>query len=214
MHNLHNLLGGAGGQKQLTVFLGATLTFPEHLGSSSAKGRHVAAFSADRQEAWCSRLPAACPLRHAGHAVLRPRWPRTGTGTDTGTGTGMGTGTGQPGRAAALGSEQRHLGSYRAPQQRSGPEHFVQDVGKPGHGKSLFLSDSDLFARCNKAQVQGNSSGLQYVKFCSLCQDRCWQFQEMIPNLLTEEQNVLPGDFMVIKLMAVANFKKHYHLNA
>lgn len=144
----------------------------------------------------CSRLRLACPLRHARHAVLRPRWPRSGTA--------------QPGRA------QRHLGTHCAPQQRSAPRRSAscKDVEKPGHGKSPFLSDSDLFARCNKAQVQGNSSGLQYVKFCSLCQDWCRRFQEMIPNLLTGEQNVLLGDFMVIKLMAVANFKKHYHLNA
>lgn len=57
--------------------------------------------------------------------------------------------------------------------------------------KRLFPSDSVLFACYNKAQVRGNSSGLQYVKFCSLCQDRCWQFHETIPCLLPEEQNVL-----------------------
>ena len=87
-------------------------------------------------------------------------------------------------------------------------------VEKPGHGKHLFQSDSVLFACYNKAQVQGNSSGLQYVKFCSLCQDWRRQFQEMIPCLLPGEQNVLLRDFTVIKLMPVENFKKCYHLNA
>lgn len=87
-------------------------------------------------------------------------------------------------------------------------ECFAQGRGKPGHGKRLFPSDSVLFACCNKAQVQGNSSGLQYEKCCSLCQGWCRQFQEMIPCLLPGEQNVLLRDFTAIKLMPVVNFKK------
>lgn len=72
LHNLHKLLG-AEGQKQPTVFLRAILTFPKHLGSSSAKGRHRAAISVGSQEA-CSGLRAALPAQarqaHCPEAVM------------------------------------------------------------------------------------------------------------------------------------------------
>lgn len=123
---------------------------------------------------------------------------------------------GRSGQAGSLpaGGQQR-LGTHNARCWRSGRGRSAshKDVEKPGYGERLFPSDSVLFACCNKARVHGNSSGLQYTKFCSLCQGWCRQFQEMIPVLLPGEQNVLLRDFTVIKIVPVANFKKLCHLN-
>ena len=165
----------------------------------SARGRRVAAFP-DASEA----------CRRRGRALSVPSLPRRSGMPST-------PALPLPSRAGGL-----PAGGYRASARTTRVAGARGEAGvlrarmwkKPGRGKRLFLSDSVLFACCNKAQVQGNSSGLQYLKFCGLCQDRCRQFQEMIPRLLPGEQNVLLGDFTVIKLVPVANFKKHYHLNA
>lgn len=135
LHNLHKLLG-AEGQKQPTVFLRAILTFPKHLGSSSAKGRHRAAISVGSQEA-CSGLRAALPAQarqaHCPEAVMatmrhtppwlgrlplasQQQWPAS-SGTLAHTTLAWAGTFGQP---AAVASKQWHLGTHRTPNSTPG----------------------------------------------------------------------------------------------
>lgn len=184
--------------------------FPKHHGSGSVKGRHIAVYP-NATEA-CQRTGSALPAPSfcLGAQACQARWLSRRDGRARGAHHPSWAGSLPAGRAGS-GTLAR---TTRAAGARCKAGVLCARMWKNlATVKRLFPSDSVLFACYNKAQVRGNSSGLQYVKFCSPCQDQCRQFHEMIPCLLPEEQNVLLGDFTAIKLMPVANFKKRYHLN-